>query len=316
MRNDPKVVIIIVNWNGKNLLKNCLISLKKNTEYSNYKVIVVDNGSTDGSVEFLKRKFPWVDVLALDRNYGFAGGNNRGIVYALNKYNPDYILLLNNDILIIQKDWLRKMVEVAESDKKIGIVGCKLIYPDGSIQHIGAYIDKCGDGVQIQINNYDDIITYPDYITGACLLIKRTVIDKVGLLDEGYFPAYYEDADYCYRVKKAGYIIVCLLSTAVVHYEGSTSKQIKKEISLTMKKNKIRFVLLNLPLFKILHILIREYLRSIFQRNCINIKFKKNWTTELKIYIKACLINFKEIKEITDKRFNRTKKLWWDYEES
>ena len=141
MSLNPEVCIIILNWNGKELLKDCLSSLLKLTGYPNYKVIVVDNGSTDGSLEYVKKNFPQVDVLPLDKNYGFAKGNNKGIKYALKKYKPRYILLLNNDTKIIQRDWLTKLVETAESDKKIGIVVPKLIYTDGRIQHIWTIVN-------------------------------------------------------------------------------------------------------------------------------------------------------------------------------
>jgi GT2 family glycosyltransferase len=122
MSLNSEVCIIILNWNGKELLKDCLSSLFKLTGYPNYKVIVVDNGSTDGSFECVKKNFTQVDVLPLDKNYGFAKGNNKGIKYALKKYKPRYILLLNNDTKIIQRDWLTKLVETVESDKKMGLL--------------------------------------------------------------------------------------------------------------------------------------------------------------------------------------------------
>ncbi|MEM4325816.1 MAG: glycosyltransferase family 2 protein, partial [Candidatus Pacearchaeota archaeon] len=127
-KKRPFVAIIIVNLNKKEILKKCLDSLYKKTKYKNYVVIVSDNGSTDGSVEMIKKEFKRVDLIENRKNLGFALANNVAVDYALRKYNPDYFFLLNNDTKIIQKDWLTKLVETAESDERIGIVGCNLIY--------------------------------------------------------------------------------------------------------------------------------------------------------------------------------------------
>ncbi len=226
----PLVSIIILNWNGKKLLKDCLSSLFKLTSYPNYKVIVVDNGSTDGSVEYVKKHFPKADILPLDKNYGFSKGNNEGIKYALKKYNPKYILLLNNDTEIIQKDWLTKMVEVAESDKKIGIVGCSLLFPDRTLQHAGmrrfselilpSYIHRLS--FQKVQNNFRIILV----ALGACFMIKKSVIDKIGKLDEIYTPASYEDLDYFVRARKAGFLAVCAHNVKIIHKVSLSWKKI------------------------------------------------------------------------------------------
>ncbi len=104
---NPKVGVIILNWNGKEILEKCLDSLKK-TDYDNMHILVVDNASTDGSVEMVKKNYPWVEVLELDKNYGFAKGNNEGVRYFMRKYKDmEYIVLLNNDMEIIDKRWLK-----------------------------------------------------------------------------------------------------------------------------------------------------------------------------------------------------------------
>lgn len=129
---NPKVSIIILNWNGEEYLEDCLTSVLNQT-YEDSEIIVVDNNSTDNSLEFIKDKFPKAEVIALEKNYGFAKGNNIGIKYALNKYNPNYVLLLNTDIEILDNRTLATVVEIAEQDALSGIVGCTLVYPDGSI---------------------------------------------------------------------------------------------------------------------------------------------------------------------------------------
>jgi GT2 family glycosyltransferase len=244
MSLNPEVCIIILNWNGKELLKDCLSSLFKVTDYPNYKVIVVDNGSTDGSVEYVKKNFPQVDVLPLDKNYGFAKGNNIGIKYALKKYKPKYIILLNNDTKIIQKDWLTKLVETAESDKKIGIVGPKLIYPDGRIQHIWTIVNPYR--LQFFITNYKrgekdskrfSIVKEVDALCAACVLIKKEVIERIGLLDENFTPFWLEDTDFSLRAKNSGFKLIYNGKVKVVHFEGVSTKKYASRIDLTENIN-------------------------------------------------------------------------------
>ncbi|MFH7880970.1 MAG: glycosyltransferase family 2 protein [Candidatus Aenigmatarchaeota archaeon] len=237
----PKVCIIILNWNGKELLKNCLSSLFKLTDYPNYKVIVVDNGSTDGSVEFVKKNFPKADVLALDKNYGFPKGNNEGIRYALKRYNPKYVVLLNNDTIIIQKNWLKEMVKVAESDKKIGIIGCKLIYPDGRIQWAGRKKESNifylmfqtisaslnpGIGKKIKESSF---IGEVNTASGACMMIKKELIKRIGLLDEDLSPFFQEDVEYSFRAQRSGYKVYYVGTTSVVHLQSYSFKKRKME---------------------------------------------------------------------------------------
>jgi len=219
-----KVIIIILNWNGKELLKDCLSSLFKLTDYPNYKVIVVDNGSNDGSVEFVKQNFPQADIIALDKNYGFSKGNNIGIKYALEKYNPEYILLLNNDTEIIQKDWLKLLVESAEK-YNAQIVGCKLIYPNGKIQHAGIDIKFLSEHIgRFENKEKYSFIKYIGAVTFACVLIKKEVIEKIGLLDEIFF-AGHEDLDYCFKARKNGFKILYNGNVTLIHKESITTKK-------------------------------------------------------------------------------------------
>ena len=263
MRKYPSVSIIILNWNGKKLLKDCLSSLFKLTDYPNYKVIVVDNGSTDGSVEYVKKHFPKADILALDKNYGFSKGNNEGIKYALKKYNPDYILLLNNDTEIIQKDWLTRMVEVAESDKKIGIVGCKLVYPDGRIQHAGVDVFSLthygwGEEDKGQWDEIKEVLA----ISGACFFIKRSLIKKIGLLDEIYSPYWGEETDFCMRAIRAGFKIVYVGHSTLIHREGFSIKKVSdiKRFLIT-QRNELTFFLRYFPFSFFLKSILKGFVR-------------------------------------------------------
>ena len=209
----PEVSIIILNWNGLEDTIECLESLKKIT-YTNYEVIVVDNGSQGDDTSVLQEKFgDYIHLIRNDKNYGYTGGNNIGIRYALKDSSPDYFLILNNDT-VVDPDFLGQMIKVAESDASIGIVGPKVYYYDfpSRIQSAGARINmKTSQNSLIGIGQVDtgqyDLQQEVDYVSGCCLLTKKELIQKVGLFDESYF-CYWDETDYCARAREAGYKIV------------------------------------------------------------------------------------------------------------
>jgi GT2 family glycosyltransferase len=207
---DPKVSIIILNWNGLQDTIECLESLEKVT-YGNYEVVVVDNGSKGNDVEVLRKRFgDYICVIGNDENYGFAEGNNIGMRYALEKDNPDYLLLLNNDT-VVDPDFLSALAAAAESDPTIGIVGPKVYFhgePD-RLQCAGAKINwwagtthliGCGEVDTGQFDKMRDV----DCLIGCALMIRRRMLEEVGLLYAGYF-AYFEETDWCARYRRAGY---------------------------------------------------------------------------------------------------------------
>ncbi|MEM2618953.1 MAG: glycosyltransferase family 2 protein [Candidatus Hadarchaeales archaeon] len=284
------VSIIILNFNKKDLLQKCLDSIKRNTSYTNYEVIVVDNGSSDGSQAMIERRYYWVKLIKNEKNLGFAKANNIGIKAA----RGDYILLLNNDTIIAQKDWLNNMVAAAEGDPRIGIVGCRLIGPDGTIQHAGGWFDIRGTGHYVKDV---DVITEVDYVTGAALLIKREVIDKIGLLDEKFSPLYYEDTDWCARCRKAGYKVVYTPKSTIIHVGSSTASQLYFS-SLRYyieNKNRLRFILLNYPLTWLIA-------RIPFE---IGILIYSIITKRASEIFRAYCDNLKDIREILSKRWRR-----------
>ncbi len=236
---SSKVAIIISNYNGlsykykgKSIIFLVLNSLIKNTSYKNYKVIVADDYSPDNSIAYIKSKFPRVRIVKNSENGGYSKNNNNAIKYAIKKYDPDYFLLLNNDIIITQKDWLSEMVEAAESDRKVGMVGCKLIYPSRYIQHTGMIIKKYltmnrGRGEHDRKGAYEKIEKMQG-ITFAVVLIKKRVIQKVGLLDENFFMGY-EDVDYNIRTRNEGFEIIYNGKVKLVHLEGFSSTNTSNE---------------------------------------------------------------------------------------
>lgn len=233
------VSIIILNYNTLHLTRNCIASILKNTIHP-YELIAVDNGSHDGSAEWLKKQ-NLLTLVANQANLGFSKANNKAIKeHARGKY----VLLLNSDIIVRKKGWLQKMVKCAESSRAIGMVGAKLLYGNGRIQHIGGGIHQGNpyhpfDKAPANIPQAQKSRNVP-YNTGACLLIKRSTLKKVGLLDEGY-PFGFEDVDYGLRVVEKGLRNVMCAQAELIHLWAYTQRQIGRFIpsnSLTRYKRK------------------------------------------------------------------------------
>jgi GT2 family glycosyltransferase len=246
MKKQPKVAIIIVTYNpDSKFVKICLNSVKKLTNYKNYNFIVSDNNSTNGTKELIKKNFKWADIVENDKNLGFSLANDIAINYALKKYNSDYFFLLNDDSKIIQRNWLKDLVETAESDPKIGIVGGNIIYPNGLTQNSGGYMKGPSIGLEKEIKGILEV----DHVGGGAFLIKREVVDKIGLLDKIFSPYLLEETDYCLRVKRAGFKVVSNGNVKIIHYKGQTiNKQDEVKKNFIRLKNDITFSLINLKI--------------------------------------------------------------------
>ena len=237
---SPKVAIIILTCNQKRMLEEALESVIKKTNYKNYKIFLVDNGSKDRHDLMVKKKFPKVEVIRNEKNLGYGKGNNVGIKRASEEYKPDYFVLLNDDIEMINKNWLNKMIGVAESDKKIGIVGSQSIYPDGNFQSSGGYLRKWEIAQSLEFK--EGAILNVDHLDMVCVLIKKEVMDKLKGFDEIFSPFLLEDTDYCLRAKKAGYSIKLDTNVKVIHKKGKTIESMKNKRKLLIRfKNDIIF---------------------------------------------------------------------------
>lgn len=228
------VSIIIVNFNTLKITTDCLDSIKKYTTGIKYETIVVDNASTDGSVESLRRRKD-ITLIEAKENGGFSKGNNLGIAKAKGRY----ILLLNSDT-ILKKDSLEDMVFWMDKHKDVGISGCKLLNSDGSIQPNGGFFPTLTilflwatflDDLPLfrkDIRSYHPHIGFYDsekeldWVTGAFFMIRHGVIEKVGTLSPKFF-MYVEELEYCYRVKKAGWKIFYVPVTAIIHLGKASS---------------------------------------------------------------------------------------------
>lgn len=229
--------IIIVSWNVKNLLKKCLESIYRETKNIKYEVFVVDNASKDETVEMVQNEFPQVHLIANQNNLGFAKANNQAIQQA----KGDFILLLNPDTEIIENA-LDKMVSFMKSHPEAGVAGCQILNPDRTIQPSVRRFPTLASHIIILLklhnffsraksirNYYIMDFSYQamkevDQVMGACLMTKREVIDKVGLLDDKFF-IWYEEVDFCQRVKKAGWKVLFSPEAKIIHEKGKSFDQ-------------------------------------------------------------------------------------------
>lgn len=229
-----KVCIIILNWNGREFLKNCLNSIKKNVSFKNYKVIVVDNGSKDGSQKMIKLKFKGVSLIENKGNRGFSGANNQGIKYALKRYKPKYVYLLNNDTLV-ERGWLEEVIKCAESDSNIGIVGSKQLTFEKKPSISAGWIKFFK--TEYYLGDEEKEV---EWVSGAGFLIKTKIIQELGyVFDEKLNPAYYEETDLEKRVLNLGYKIVYCPKSIFLHKGGQDIKRNKIKIDTFFYRNRL-----------------------------------------------------------------------------
>lgn len=266
MKKYPLVSIIVLNLNNKVLLENCLMSISKNTEYHDYKIIIVDNNSSDNSVNFIKRRFKDVDIIQNKTNRGFSGGNNDGIKYALNKYSPDYFYLLNNDT-VVEPGWLDEVVRCAEKSKDIGVIGSKQLTFDRKPAISAGWIGPFGVKYYHGSKNKD-----VGWVSGAGMLIKRSVIDRIGLLDERYNPAYYEETDFEKRALDAGFRIVHCPTSVFLHKGGATSSKELSNASGLFYRNRFIFFVKNYDLLYFLPRIFFDILKSLRKEGLVGVQ--------------------------------------------
>lgn len=217
-----KVAIVVLNWNGKDDTTACLHSLQR-IDYPSFDIIVVDNGSTDGSIATLRKRFPDVQILANARNLGYAGGNNVGIRHALNQ-GADAVLVLNNDT-IAAPDVLKAFDAALHAEPDMGIFGGTIyqLHDENRLDHLGGQwnaerleFDLVGKGTIACAH-----VPTLDYVCGAGVVIRRAVFEAIGLLEPRFF-LFWEEADFCARAKSAGFGVKNCLDARIWH-KGSAS---------------------------------------------------------------------------------------------
>lgn len=238
----PLIAIILVNYNGIRDTIDCVRSIKK-TNYENYRIILVDNNSNDSeSIKNSEYLHLNCDILLLDENLGFSGGNNKGIIYAREKYTPDFFMLLNNDT-VIQENTLTTLLNLTEKYSRLGIATCQINYyyqpelvwfGDGKFDFNTGIADMPGLGKREEYHLKGE--RELTFATGCLFFIPSSVIESVGLLDESFF-LYSEDAEYSCRIQKCGYKIIYTTETKIYHKISASTGQYSKMQQYYMFRN-------------------------------------------------------------------------------
>ena len=248
-----KLSIVVLSYNTKDLLKNCLKSLEKVRNEVEFEVIVPDNGSTDGSPEMVEKEFPWVKkVIKIGKNLGFASGNNKARYFI----NGVYVLFLNPDAQV-HTNTLFKTIKYLDSHADVGALGCKIVLPNGQLDkdarrsfitpwigltHIYLKLDRIFPKSKLFAKYWYGYISpneehEVDSLQGAFLLTRKRVLDQVGWFDEDYF-LNAEDIDLCWKIKEKGWKIIYYPEVSITHIKGAAkgkTKETKKKVNLKEK---------------------------------------------------------------------------------
>jgi GT2 family glycosyltransferase len=241
--------IIIVNWNTRDLLADCLESIAANAPTYSYEIIVVDNASADDSVAMIKARFPHIALIENSGNPGFAQANNQ----AINRSSGRYILLLNPDTVVLP-DALDNLIAFMDRHPHAGAAGSRLFSADGSLQ-ASCYpyptlfrelwrlfhMDAIHPIAEYDMGRWSvDAPREVEAIQGSCFMLRREALDQVGLLDENFF-MYSEEVDLCLRIRQGGWPLYWVPQSRVIHYGGQSSKLVADEMFLQLYRGKVQY---------------------------------------------------------------------------
>jgi GT2 family glycosyltransferase len=283
----PEVSIVIVNWNTKDLLRNCLNSIAEQTRQV-HEILVVDNASTDGSADMVRQEFPDITLIANSANRGFAAANNQAIAVARGRY----VLLLNPDTVILDQA-IDKMIDWCDEHPDVGCAGCQVMMSDTEIQQT-CFADPTPFALLVAETGLARVFSRSsvfgrarysswdrrremevDVVSGMFMLIPRPVLDQVGFLDESFF-VYAEEADLCRRIRQAGFRCVFTPVARIVHLDGGgkSSDQISVKMHVQLQKSLLIYTtkhygLVGLPLVKTTFIASRTLRYALF--SCLSV---------------------------------------------
>jgi GT2 family glycosyltransferase len=258
----PKVSVVILNYNTKSFLEQFLDSVLA-TNYDNFEVVLADNGSTDGSCEFVRQTYPKVHIIELTENFGFTGGYNR----ALKQVEADYYVLLNSDVEV-DSNWLKPMIQLVQSNPEIAAIQPKLLaYHDKErFEYAGAsggFIDKYGfpycrgrvfENLEKDLGQYDDNLQV-FWASGAAMFINAKLYHEIGGLDEDFF-AHMEEIDLCWRLQNAGHQVWVCPESVVYHVGGGTLQKSNPRKTYYNFRNGLILLLKNLPSRKVFWVIV------------------------------------------------------------
>lgn len=252
-RTSTDITVSIVNWNTKEELAGCLDSVLRQQGVG-FDVVVVDNGSSDGSAEMVKTRYPQAVLIATSDNKGFAGGQNEAFAFSRGRY----ILLLNPDARMIGDDVLANIIKFGDSESKVGIFGTRILNTDGSLQFSARRFPTLGAGIfrnsilgrlfprnryvkEYLMTDWDhDAMRDVDWVSGAAMVLRRAALDDIGPLDEGFF-MYCEDVDICYRAHEKGWRVCYYPGATVTHKIAASSDLAQVRMIYQFHKSMLRF---------------------------------------------------------------------------
>ena len=303
--NSPLVSIIILNWNGKELIRECIDSVLK-SHYSPLEIILADNGSTDGSVEFVRSQFPSVIILENNENWGYAEGNNRGIKITQGKY----VVTLNNDV-VVDPDWLKKPIEYLENDPRIGSVCCRQMnyYDQSVIDSLFHYpspeliFDREGHGEKYDPHSFASAPGYVIAPNGGSAVYRKSMFMELGGFDGNFF-AYHDEADLSMRVFLFGWKCLYVPDSVVYHKEGISFKKTKGKATYYHERNRMWFIFKFFPCIFILknfYPIFYDELRNI--KNYVLLGNAPLWYFKARIHGFLGMVKYFKVRNLFVKKF-------------
>jgi GT2 family glycosyltransferase len=295
--------IIIVNWNTKDLLCQCIDSLAKTLKKIDAEILVVDNGSTDGSVRAVQEKFPGIRLIENPINMGFARANNQAISLS----SGEYLLLLNPDTQV-KDEAIPQMLSFMDAHAKAGLAGAQLLNADGSKQNSIANFPSLAtellnksflrwlfpDKFPGKETDYPDPLEV-DSVIGACMMVRRKAVEQVGLLDEKFF-LFFEETDWCYRMKKAGREIYHIPRAEILHFQGKSAEVEKGKARVEYYRSRYHYFRKN---------------RGSFQSSVLFIGLIIKLSVELVFATIACVVTLFTVKRWRTKLSTYLYLMWW-----
>jgi len=310
----PKVSIIILNFNGRSRLGEFLeknIESVLETDYPCFEVVFVDNGSEDHSVEYVKKKYynERLRIVCTGKNYGYCEGNNLGAKYAC--HDSEYLVFLNNDTLV-DKMWLRKLVDVLEKDNNIGVAGSQILNMDGTIQLLGGNADVFGRAMVVGGEEARALVEKCQpikvlWVSGASLAIKKNLFLKNGGFDSSFF-MYFDEIDLCARLVSKG-LKVITVAASIVYHKGGTSNS--ASVFYWVYRNRMLFMLKNFPRSLFLKCLTIRSIMDPLGAAILGLAHNDSW--RLNAIIRAYIFVLKNLGSLIQKRRMNPHKISAEY---